>query len=92
MSIDNSYNEKALLEQIAQGDEAAFATLYDRHWKRVYTIALQYTKSPEAAQDIVQDVFIKIWVNKENLLQVREFKPYLFVTARNMIISSLRNN
>lgn len=54
-------------------------------------MALLYIKSPQAAQDIVQDVFLKIWIQKENLLLIREFKPYLFVTARNIIISSLRN-
>jgi RNA polymerase sigma-70 factor (family 1) len=80
-----------LLKFLQEENEEAFAELYNRYWKRIYTMALTYTKSPEAAQDIVQDVFLKIWIKKENLLQVREFKPFLFVTARNLIISSLRN-
>jgi RNA polymerase sigma-70 factor (family 1) len=80
-----------LLQLILQEDENAFAEIYNRYWKRIYTIAFSYTRSSEAAQDIVQDVFLKIWVNKDTLVQIREFKPYLFVTARNLIISSLRN-
>lgn len=91
MAIDTLYNQNELLERIARGDEAAFAALYDLYWKRIYTMALLYLKSPQAAQDMVQDVFVKLWLNKENLLQVREFKPYLFVMARNNIISNLRN-
>lgn len=80
-----------LIKILQEENEEAFAELYNRYWKRIYTMALSYTRSPEAAQDIVQDVFLKIWIKKENLLQVREFKPFLFVTARNLIISSLRN-
>lgn len=87
----SALNDTELLQLLLQEDDEAFAELYNRYWKRIYTMALTYTKSPEAAQDIVQDVFLKIWIKKENLLQIREFKPYLFVSARNLIISSLRN-
>ncbi len=80
-----------LLQLLQQDSEEAFAELYNRYWKRIYTQALSYTKCAEAAQDIVQDVFLKIWINRKNLHHVREFKPYLLVTARNLIISSLRN-
>ncbi len=90
MSFSN-LNDIELLQLLQQDNEEAFAELYNRYWKRIYTQALSYTKSPEAAQDIVQDVFLKIWINRKNLHQVREFKPYLLVTARNFIISSLRN-
>ena len=79
------------MDRISQGDETAFAELYSRYWKAVYTQALHYMKSPQAAQDIVQDVFLKIWANRENLGHIREFRPYFFVTARNIIISNLRN-
>ena len=84
-------DDTQLLKLLQEGDEGAFAEVYNRYWKRVNTVALNFIKSPEAAQDAVQDVFIKIWNSRENLLHVRELKPYLFVTARNQIISSLRN-
>jgi RNA polymerase sigma-70 factor (ECF subfamily) len=84
-------DDKQLLNFLQEENEDAFTEIYNRHWKRIYTLALSYLKSPEAAQDIVQDVFIKIWTNKENLFQVKEFKSYVFVIARNLIISRLRN-
>ena len=83
--------DEQLLQLLQEKNEEAFAEIYNRYWKRIYTLALSYLKSPEAAQDIVQDIFIKIWTNKQSLLHVREFKPYIFVSARNLIISSLRN-
>lgn len=80
-----------LLTFLLNDDEEAFAALYERHWKRIYTMALLYLKSPEAAQDTVQDVFLKVWTNRSALQQVRDFRPFLFVTARNLLISGLRN-
>ena len=72
-------------------DEEAFVEIYNRYWKRVYFLAFKYTKSEEASKDIAQDVFLKLWINRNNLNNIRDFKPFLFVSARNLIISSLRN-
>ena len=80
-----------LLKLLQEEDRLAFAEIYNRYWKRIYTMALTYLKSSEAAQDAVQDVFFKLWTGRESLSQVRDFRPYLFVSARNMVISSLRN-
>ncbi len=84
-------DDKELLPLIYKEDENAFGEIYNRYWKRIYATALNYLQSSQAAEDIVQDVFLKIWTNKDKLLQIREFKPYLLVTARNLVISSLRN-
>jgi RNA polymerase sigma-70 factor (ECF subfamily) len=91
LPVDTSYSERELIERVSRGEESSFAMLYDRYSKRVYSIALLYLKSPQAAEDIVQEVFLKIWLHRENLSQVREFKPYLIVTSRNVTISNLRN-
>ncbi|MEI6950461.1 RNA polymerase sigma-70 factor [Paraflavisolibacter sp. H34] len=85
-------DDKRLLELLQEENERAYGELYRRYWEKIYSQALAWLKSPEAAQDIVQDVFLKIWTHKETLLQVREFRPYLLVSARNLIISSLRTN
>src|SRR6478609_2574931 len=87
----SAFDDLQLLRFLQEENEGAFSEIYKRYWKGVYLTALTYTKSQEAAQDIVQDIFVKIWSHKENLVNVREFKPYLFVTARNHIIGSLRN-
>lgn len=84
-------SDSDLVRFLQEENEEAFAELYNRHWKLIYFLAIKYTKSAEISQDIVQDVFLKIWLNRNNLSHVREFKPYLHVAARNLIISSLRN-
>jgi len=85
-----SYDEKNLLLQIADGDEKAFTILLRSYWNKVYSQALTYLKSSERAQEIAQDIFVKIWSSREKLSGVDSFSNYLFIVSRNEIISSLR--
>jgi RNA polymerase sigma-70 factor (ECF subfamily) len=85
-----SYDEISLLSAIAQGDEIAFRQLFDQHWDNIYGVAFAFTKSPVIAEEMAQDVFVKIWLRREELPQVRRFTDYLFIIARNHILSTLR--
>lgn len=90
MPPTTSDNEKNLLLQIAEGDEKAFTRLFRSYWNKVYTQALTYLKSSHRAQEITQDIFVKIWSSKEKLPAVESFSNYLFILSRNEIISALR--
>jgi RNA polymerase sigma-70 factor (family 1) len=85
-------NEKELIHLIAADDELAFRELFERYSDNIYGVAMAYTKSADAAEEIVQDVFVKIWMNRNKLLQVERFDDYLFIVARNYILNYLRNN
>jgi RNA polymerase sigma-70 factor (family 1) len=85
-----SYDEIALLSNVAKGDEAAFRTLFEHHWDNIYGVAFAFTKSPVIAEEMVQDIFLKIWLKREHLPQLKKFSDYLFIIARNHIISLLR--
>jgi RNA polymerase sigma-70 factor (family 1) len=84
------HNEKELLTQIAAGDRLAFKTLYDHYWNNIYSTSLAYLKSTEWAQDIVQDVFMKIWEKRTTLENVQKFSSFLYITTRNELVSALR--
>lgn len=86
------HNEKELIRLIAGDDEIAFRQLFERYSDNIYGVAMAYTKSADAAEEIVQDVFVKIWMNRNKLLQVERFDDYLFIVARNYILNYLRNN
>lgn len=90
--IYTAYSDLELLEFLKDGNEDAFSEIYHRYWKNVYKIAFKYTKSNELAEDIVQDIFLKVWNNRNHFIHVKEFKYYLFVMARNQVITTLRNN
>jgi RNA polymerase sigma-70 factor (ECF subfamily) len=86
----NFFDEKKLIELLATGDETAFARLFEKYRNKVYTIALRLTHSNIIAEEIVQDVFLKIWLKRNDLLQVRSFDAYLFVITRNKVYKVLK--
>jgi len=85
-----SYDEISLLSAVAKGDESAFRQLFEQHWDNIYGVAFAFTKSPVIAEEMAQDVFVKIWLKREDLPQVKKFSDYLFIIARNHIFSALR--
>jgi RNA polymerase sigma-70 factor (ECF subfamily) len=90
MSTIALVNEKELVQQVADGSEAAYRKLFAHYWDPIYSVAFVFTKSREMAQDLAQDVFARIWIKKERLKEVNRFDAYLFITARNVIIDRLR--
>ncbi|GEP97609.1 DNA-directed RNA polymerase sigma-70 factor [Chitinophaga cymbidii] len=90
MNHHTTDNEKYLLQQVAEGHAAAFALLVDLFWKRVYGSTLALTKSPQTAEELTQDIFLKIWEQRTSLPQVENFGVYIYVIGRNQVISAMR--
>jgi RNA polymerase sigma-70 factor (ECF subfamily) len=84
------YDEKELLQQVANGSEAAFTTLFEHYQPNIYSIAYKLTRQAPLAEETVQDVFLKIWVRRESLPQIEFFPAFLFKVAENTIYSTLR--
>jgi RNA polymerase sigma-19 factor, ECF subfamily len=82
--------EYRLLLSVAAGDQQAFHLLVDMYWRRVYGNTLTLVKSPAIAQEITQDIFLKIWKQRERLIEVRSFAQYIYVVGRNQVISAMR--
>jgi RNA polymerase sigma-70 factor (family 1) len=87
---DTRYNQKELIKLIAQGDEDAFAKLVTNYKNRIYSIAFKLTKSNVIAEEIVQDVFLKIWVKKATLPGILNFDAYIFIITRNDVYKVLK--
>ncbi|HRN56274.1 MAG TPA: sigma-70 family RNA polymerase sigma factor [Agriterribacter sp.] len=83
-------NEKELLLRVAEGDEVAFRALYNHYRKKIYTLGLLLSKSDIQAQELVQDVFLKIWEKREQLREIAYFNAWLRTIARNTAINYLR--
>jgi RNA polymerase sigma-70 factor (ECF subfamily) len=83
LSPDQSYDEQELLRLIAQSDESAFTQLFDHYRNKIYTIALKLTHSTTVAEEIVEDVFLKIWLRRTALQGIENFGAYLYAIARN---------
>ena len=75
------YDEKALLVEIAAGDEAAFRKLFSLYKERFYSVVFKMTRSDEVAEDIVQDVFMNIWRKREILVDIDNPSSYFFTAV-----------
>ncbi|WP_295128490.1 RNA polymerase sigma factor [uncultured Chitinophaga sp.] len=90
MSGQGSNNERELLLHIARGDENAFRELMFAYQPLLLTYVYRLTKSESHAEEIVQDVFLKVWMGREALEGVQNFKNYLFIICRNYALDQLR--
>lgn len=94
MSIfpDTSSNpeEAELLQQVAQGNQHAFSRIVEKYWQNVYAHALAYLHSAESAEELTQDIFVQVWKIRSRLAAIEHFRDYLFIMARNAIISAMR--
>jgi len=90
LSVVRLYDEVSIIKKVAEGDEAAFRVLFDQYWDTVYGVALALTKSDGMAEEMAQDVFVKLWLKREKLAGVENFKGYLFTIARNHIYNVFR--
>lgn len=78
-------HEKELLQLISEGDEAAFIEIFDRYKDRFYAVALKMTRSPDSSEEIVQEVFVTLWIRRLSLSRVEHPVSYLFTIAYNTI-------
>jgi len=90
IKITEELTDQQLLEQIAAGDEISFQALYRRYSGRVYLIANKYLNSTFSAQDVVQDIFCKIWQAGEQLLTIQTFPAWLTTVTRNHVFTQLQ--
>ena len=79
-----------LLNLLKKGDMTAFDAIYERYCKRLYGFVLRYIKQEADAQEIVQEVFLKLWESREKIDTYSSFDSFIFTIAYNTTISLLR--
>ena len=90
MSSQPAYNEFEILKLVAEGNKNAFTQIYNNYRNKIYSIAFELTESTGVAEEIVQDVFLKIWMKRESLHEVEHFRAYLFTITRNYVFTALK--
>ncbi|HET9503181.1 MAG TPA: RNA polymerase sigma-70 factor [Hymenobacter sp.] len=92
MEIVRDFSESDLLRRLKQDDERAFDALFRHYSALVYRFAFSYLKSRPAAEEIVQECFIKIWEKRAQLRDDVPLKGYLFTTAHHAVLNELRRD
>ena len=87
MVVDNKNIEKSLVELVIKGDQSAFENLYNIYADKLYYFALRFLKTKEDAENLTQEVFVKIWETRDRLDPDYSFNAYLFTIAKNTIFN-----
>ena len=86
----SAHTSQELLRQVAEGDEQAFTQLFHQWQSFLYNHIYRITELRELSEEIVQDVFFKIWQTRETLSEIQHFKAYLLVVSKNHAINALQ--
>jgi RNA polymerase sigma-70 factor (ECF subfamily) len=85
-----NYEESKLIILLKEDSEYAFQLIFDKHRNRIYKTAIKFLKSPVIAQDVVQDVFLKLWFERKNIDVSKPLEAWLYTVAKNNILNKLR--
>lgn len=85
-----TYQENELLRKIAEGDEQAFRLLFDTYNRRLFSFAEGLLKSAADAEEVVQEIFTRVWLNRASFSQVENAGQYLYQMVRNRVIDQIR--
>ena len=83
-------SDRHLFKEVCDGDERAFQHLFTRYYPRMISFAGMMVKSPYAAEEIVQEVFIRLWEQREVLAEVKSPENFVFIVIRNHTFNYLR--
>ena len=90
MIIDGHKDEIQDISLLKQGDHHAFERLYRRYWAKVYHFSALYIDNESDREDIVQQVFMKVWRYREKMDPSKSLDGFLFILTRNQIFTHER--
>ncbi|MFV0546719.1 MAG: RNA polymerase sigma-70 factor [Bacteroides sp.] len=85
-------DEEKLVAQLKSGDEQAFTLLYKQYWGKVYHFTRLYLSCEAEREEVVQEVFVKVWEIRHFIKEKENFKGFLFIITRNAIFNNFRKS
>ena len=83
-------DDRFLLLELQEGKRTAFNILYNKYWEQAYSNAYKRLKDEDQSKDIVQEIFVSIWVNRHN--PISNFPAYLSTSVRNQVFKLAAKN
>ncbi|HVK49275.1 MAG TPA: sigma-70 family RNA polymerase sigma factor [Pseudobacter sp.] len=83
-------DEALLVRQASEGDQQAFGRLYSFYYPRLFTSLAFIARSEEDAQEVIHEVFLKVWKTRDTLAMVRSFEDYVYVLSKNLLFNQLK--
>ncbi len=88
--LANSQAEKEIVEALKCGSKEAFLVLYECYWYKVFSMAYKRLKSKTVAEELTQDLFLKLW-EKRGDLKIEKIESYLLTSIKNAVIDHINS-
>ncbi len=85
-------NDKQLIELLQEGNDEVISLIYTKYWEMMYLAAYNLVKDRAVSEDIVQDIFVKLWKNRDNLTIKTSLKSYLYTSTVYKVYDFFRKN
>lgn len=86
LNIDNE-----TWEACRNGDKTAYAFIYRAYYSRLFVYGCKFTQDKNLVEDCIQEIFTNFWINRQHFFAVKAFQAYLFVSFRNKLVRSIRD-
>lgn len=86
----SNYEDSELVIRLHKDDVKAFDLLYSKYYKALYAFILKYLKLPQLSEDILQEVFLKVWEVRKQIVPEYSFQAYLYKIARNRVYKEFK--
>ena len=83
-------DELKLLKQLVAGDAESFREIYEHYQGKIFLFALRLTKSKSEAEEVIQEVFVRLWEKRENIKVEKNFNAYILTITKNLILDRLK--
>jgi RNA polymerase sigma-70 factor (ECF subfamily) len=90
MQMNVSFNLDKTLIELSKDQESSLENLYDYYYPRLYEFSRSFLKLEQGIDDILQEVFIRIWQNRRKIKDPASFNSYIFTITRNLLLNELR--
>jgi len=88
----DSENLVRIIEEIRSDNERSFKLLFEHYYPRILRVACYHVKNDELAQEVVMDVFTKLWKYRKKLPEIGNFTNYIFTAVKNQSINYIKKN
>lgn len=90
--MNNSTNDSIILSALSAGSDKAFDTLFVEYYPKVLGFVTNFCADRQEAENIVQDLFMTLWIKRENFAAIDNLDNYLFISARNASLRYIRQS
>lgn len=82
---------KKIIAELAHDNDSAMDELFNYYYPRLYNFSRSFLKMEDGIDDLLQEVFVKLWQKRKNINSADTFNAYIFTIARNLLLNELRS-